>query len=201
MDSVTDSLVTGRRFRALTIVDDYSRECPVIEVDTSIGGKRVVSVLNRLGEIRGLPEAITIDNGPEFAGKALDESIDAISSHFNIEKEPLGNYADDLLRRYSNKYLNDTVARVGRDPKRKLGPDDRLTGAASFCIKNGIMPEYIPVGIAAAFLFDVPDDVSSPEVINTVRTKGIETALTEYTSVPRESELYSKIINIYKSLK
>ena len=73
MDFVTDSIVTGRRFRALTIVDDYSRECPVIEVDTSLGGRRVVSVLERMSEIRGLPEAITIDNGPEFAGRALDE--------------------------------------------------------------------------------------------------------------------------------
>ena len=47
MDFVTGSIVTGRRFRALAIVDDYSRECPAIEVDTSMGGARVVSVLER----------------------------------------------------------------------------------------------------------------------------------------------------------
>ena len=73
MDFVTDSIVTGRRFRALAIVDDYSRECPAIEVDTSLGGARVVSVLERLADMRGLPEVITLDNGPEFAGKAMDE--------------------------------------------------------------------------------------------------------------------------------
>ena len=73
MDFVTDSIVTGRRFRALAIVDDYSRECPAIEVDTSMGGRRVVGVLDRLSETRGLPETITMDNGPEFAGRALDE--------------------------------------------------------------------------------------------------------------------------------
>lgn len=73
MDFVTDSIVTGRRFRALAIVDNYSRECPAIEVDTSMGGARVVNVLERLADIRGLPEVITVDNGPEFAGKALDE--------------------------------------------------------------------------------------------------------------------------------
>jgi putative transposase len=61
MDFVTDSIVTGRRFRALVIVDDYSRECPAIEVDTSIGGRRVVGVLEKLAELRGLPEVITID--------------------------------------------------------------------------------------------------------------------------------------------
>jgi putative transposase len=73
MDFVSDSLCTGRRFRALTILDDFSRECLAIEVDTSIGGARVVSVLERLAELRGLPEVITVDNGPEFAGKAMDE--------------------------------------------------------------------------------------------------------------------------------
>jgi putative transposase len=78
MDFITDSIVTGRRFRALTIVDDYTRECPTIEVDTSLGGQRVVSVLDRLADIRGLPETSTIDNGPEFAGvivKAFNEII------------------------------------------------------------------------------------------------------------------------------
>jgi putative transposase len=73
MDFITDSVVTGRRFRALVIVDDYSRECPAIEVDTSLGGLRVVSVLERLAETRGLPDVITLDNGPEFAGRAMDE--------------------------------------------------------------------------------------------------------------------------------
>ena len=56
MDFVSDSTVTGRRFRALAIVDDYSRKCPAIEVDTSLGGARVVGVLERLEETRGLPE-------------------------------------------------------------------------------------------------------------------------------------------------
>ena len=70
MDFVTDSIVTGRRLRALAIVDDYTRECPTIEVDTSPGGRRVVGVLEELTEMRELPEFITVDNKPEFAGRA-----------------------------------------------------------------------------------------------------------------------------------
>ena len=79
MDFVSDSTVTGRRFRALTIVDDYSRECPAIEVDTSLGGVRVVAVLERLAETRGLPEVITVDNGPEFAGPTNGRTAGASS--------------------------------------------------------------------------------------------------------------------------
>lgn len=72
MDFVQDRLASGRKFRALTIEDTFSRESPAIEVDTSLGGIRVVRVLDRLAQERGLPEAITVDNGTEFDSKAVD---------------------------------------------------------------------------------------------------------------------------------
>jgi len=72
MDFVSDGLDDGRKFRSLNIVDDYSRECVAAEVDTSIPGGRVVRVLERLRELRGLPKVLVTDNGPEFAGQALD---------------------------------------------------------------------------------------------------------------------------------
>lgn len=72
MDFVSDGLGDGRKFRSLNIVDDYSRECVAAEVDTSIPGGRVVRVLERLRDLRGLPEILVTDNGPEFAGQALD---------------------------------------------------------------------------------------------------------------------------------
>lgn len=56
----------------MNVVDDYTRECLAIEVDTSLPGLRVAHVLERIGMIRGLPRSITVDNGPEFAGRALD---------------------------------------------------------------------------------------------------------------------------------
>jgi len=72
MDFVSDGLCDGRRLRCLAIVDDFSRECLVLEVDTSITGKRVVAVLERLADLRGLPLSITVDHGPEFEGQVLD---------------------------------------------------------------------------------------------------------------------------------
>lgn len=72
MDFVHDELTNGRRFRCLTIVDNFSRECPCIEVDVSLTGHRVVRVLDRLALFRGLPEVIFVDNGTEFTSKAFD---------------------------------------------------------------------------------------------------------------------------------
>jgi len=73
MDFVADGLIGGRRMRCLTIVDDCTRECLAIEVDTSITGLRVQAVLERLADTRGLPMSITVDNGPEFDGQVLDK--------------------------------------------------------------------------------------------------------------------------------
>jgi putative transposase len=72
MDFVADFTADGRRLKILTMVDDFSRHCPWIEVDTSICGARVVEILERLALEDGLPEVIVTDNGPEFVGKALD---------------------------------------------------------------------------------------------------------------------------------
>jgi putative transposase len=110
MDFVTDSIVTGRRFRALVIIDDYSRECPVIEVDTSLGGRRVVQVLEQLSESRGLPDVITIDNGPEFAGKALDEWAyrRGVKLNFIRPGKPVENaYAESFIGRLRDECLNE----------------------------------------------------------------------------------------------
>lgn len=72
MDFVSDSLFNGKRFRALTIVDNFSRECLGIWVDQSIKGEDVVQFMKRISFNRGAPERVFLDNGPEFIGKALD---------------------------------------------------------------------------------------------------------------------------------
>jgi putative transposase len=72
MDFLADALADGRRFRVLPIIDTFSRECLWVEVDTSIGGKRVAAVLSRISALKGLPENIVVDNGPEFISNALD---------------------------------------------------------------------------------------------------------------------------------
>lgn len=72
MDFMSDGLWNGRKFKVLTILDIFTKECLAIEVDTSINGNRVARVLDWLILTRGCPTVITTDNGPEFAGIALD---------------------------------------------------------------------------------------------------------------------------------
>lgn len=71
MDFMCDSLVDGRRFRLLNIIDDFNRESIAIEVDTSLPALRVIRVLERLIESRQMPQYIRVDNGPEFISDRL----------------------------------------------------------------------------------------------------------------------------------
>jgi len=109
VDFASDSLWSGRKFRILVIVDDYTKESPAIEVDTSIPGATVVAVLERLAETKGLPEVITVDNGPEFAGKALDEWAYRCGVKLNFIRpgKPIENaYAESFIGRLRDECLS-----------------------------------------------------------------------------------------------
>jgi putative transposase len=73
MDFVQDSTARGQKIRILNILDDCTRRCLRIEVDTSLSGERVVRKLDQVIELHGKPEALLMDNGPEFTGKRLDK--------------------------------------------------------------------------------------------------------------------------------
>lgn len=74
LDFVSDCTATSRRLKLLTVVDTYTRESLVVEVDTSISGERMARVLDRVIAVRGVqPEEIVMDNGPEMTSRALDQ--------------------------------------------------------------------------------------------------------------------------------
>jgi putative transposase len=71
LDFMHDSLCDGRRFRTLNILDDFNREVLDIEIDFSLTGARVVRTLDRIAELRGYPNQLRLDNGPEFLSNSL----------------------------------------------------------------------------------------------------------------------------------
>jgi putative transposase len=72
IDFMSARLESGRYFRILTIIDQFSRECPLLWADMSLTGAKVVACLELLAGTRGLPMAITLDNGSEFCSRAMD---------------------------------------------------------------------------------------------------------------------------------
>ena len=82
MDFMSDSLASGRSFRTLNIVDDYTRECLAVEVDTSLPGERVVRVLGRLLESGRKPDVIVLDN------VLTQESSPFLRQHSSLQLQP-----------------------------------------------------------------------------------------------------------------
>jgi putative transposase len=110
VDFMTDALSSGRRFRTLNIVDDYTRECLAIEVDTSLGGMRVVRVLEELKQRRGLPRQIRSDNGPEFVSRTVDQWAyeQGLQWHTIQPGRPMENgYVESFNGRFRDECLNE----------------------------------------------------------------------------------------------
>lgn len=99
----------GRAIRCLTIVDDCTRECPAIEVAQSLPAMRAITVLERLALTRGLPHSIVCDNGPESAGRALDQWAHArgIALQFIRPGKPVKNcFIESFNGRLRDECLN-----------------------------------------------------------------------------------------------
>jgi putative transposase len=109
MDFVSDALFDGRRLRALTVIDAYTREALAIEVDQGIRGEQVVEVMTRLAFVRGAPKAIRVDNGPEFISKALDRWAyeNSVTLDFSRPGKPTDNaFVESFNGRLRDECLN-----------------------------------------------------------------------------------------------
>ena len=100
LDFMHDSLWDGRSYRLLNVIDDYNRQVLHIETDTSLPALRVIRVLSRLKETRGLPNMIRVDKGPEFISQKLDQwckehqitlAFIQPSNQGNLRKTPISN--------------------------------------------------------------------------------------------------------------
>jgi putative transposase len=109
MDFTRDSLASGRKFRTLNLMNGYTREALWIEVDSSLPGLCVVQVLERVGPERGLPEAIQVDNGPEFISRAVDQWAYAhgMTLHFMDPGKPVQNaFIESCNGKFRDECLN-----------------------------------------------------------------------------------------------
>lgn len=109
-DFIQDVLTDGRRFRVLTVVDDFTRECLALVADTSLSGQRVARELDRLVEWRGPPCMIVSDNGTEFTSNAILQWADRsrIEWHYIAPGKPMQNaFIESFNGRLHDECLNE----------------------------------------------------------------------------------------------
>ena len=110
MDFISDALFNGRRFRALTIIDNFSRECLSIHVGKSLKGSDVVQELSRIRNQTGrLPKRIQVDNGSEFISKDMDKWAydNQVTLDFSRPGKPTDNpYIESFNGSFRDECLN-----------------------------------------------------------------------------------------------
>jgi len=121
--------------------------------------------------------------------RALLESARALAKRHGAPLDDTMQFVEDLMVRFENKLLVDSLDRVGRDPKRKLSATDRLVGAFKMVREQGGVPAHIAVGIAAGYLFDMPSDPAAVEITDFVKANGLTAALAKYSDITDEKDV------------
>lgn len=119
----------------------------------------------------------------ELVKGAMTQSGDGLIRKFGFDREAHYHYIDKIINRFKNPYLQDDVARVGREPLRKLSADDRLVSPLSTALSFGLPVDKLIVGIGAALRYDNPEDAQSVELQAKIKEKGAAGAFSEVSGV------------------
>jgi mannitol-1-phosphate 5-dehydrogenase len=133
--------------------------------------------------------------------RALSESGRALICEHGFEVDGMATHIQDLLRRFANRALADPVERLARDPVRKLGPSDRLVGAARLAEAHGVQPMGLAWGIAGALAYDNPEDEHAVGLQNRVAEGGLEHVIEELCGIEEHEPLAVLVRERYEALR
>jgi mannitol-1-phosphate 5-dehydrogenase len=161
------------------------------------------AMLAYLGHRKGLEYGYQAMDDPDIYpvfSQALDESGRALIARHGLDPLALEKHIEDLKRRFRNRALGDTIYRLGRDPIRKLGPTDRLLGASNLALEQGIEPDALAWGIAAALTFDDPRDQVALDLQALLDEKGLHHVLTEVCGLEPDGHLAQMVRDRYQKV-
>ncbi len=161
------------------------------------------ATLGYLGYLKGYEYgyAALADDEIYFQARgAMEESALALTRKFHPPAGSLLANIDDLLQRFGNRALGDTVLRICRDPLRKLAPGDRLVGAACNAAEQGVAPCHLTAAIAAGLHFSHPDDPSAAAMQARLAAGPLEGVVAEITGLQLGSAILEQVVTKYETL-
>lgn len=132
---------------------------------------------------------------------AMQESGVALVRKHNFDPDEHAMYIDSIIDRFRNPHLKDECVRVGREPLRKLGRNDRFIGPAQLCRDYGLPNRNLCRGIAAVFRYDNEDDPQSVELMQWIKRDGVEKVAIELTGWSEDDVEIGYIMWNYKDLE
>ncbi|KAI0328859.1 mannitol dehydrogenase domain-containing protein [Cubamyces sp. BRFM 1775] len=165
-------------------------------------GHAITAYLGFLKGYSTIDEAIRDEDIRETVRRALfNEGGAALRKKHKFDEQEYTQYVEKTIARFGNPKLKDEIVRVGRQPLRKLAKGDRLLGPAYMAREYKLPIDNLAKGIAAAFLYEVPDDKQSVDLQKKIQEQGIEKAVVEITGFSEGSEEHRKILDAYRALQ
>ncbi|GAB6263866.1 mannitol-1-phosphate 5-dehydrogenase [Photobacterium sp. R1] len=156
-----------------------------------------------LGALRGyetIRDAIEDNDIRAQVRNAMRESGEVLIRRYGFDRDQHNAYIEKILTRFANPFLRDEIDRVGRQPIRKLGSNDRLIKPLLGTIEYGTPNQTLITGIAAALKYVNPSDSQAVELQNTLREKGVCQTLAQYTGLDAGSDAARRIEQCYQAL-
>ena len=173
----------------LTLVDNLNAyiDRKIFTVNT---GHAAIAYMAYQRGINDISNAIHVDEILQTARDVWAETSALLIAKYRFAPASHRRYVEQVERRFANAYLSDEVIRVGRHPKRKLAPEDRIIYPANQLAMHDINPEALGKVAAAAFKFDYDGDTEAVEIQNYILAHGIDAAITHFTGVTTGSKLF-----------
>jgi mannitol-1-phosphate 5-dehydrogenase len=166
-------------------------------------GHAGLAYLGNLKKYTYVHETIADEEFYQIFSGALDESSKALLKLYPNDLDYVHHQSlrKDIDIRYGNPLIQDTITRVGRDPIRKLGPNDRLIGSLNLCLDEGVYPKRTAAICASALCYNNPEDEEAGKLQEMITERGIEDVMQEITGIDPESPIGKEILASYNRFK
>ena len=164
-------------------------------------GHAITAYLGKMKGCTTITDSIAVPEVYETVHAAMQQSGEALVKQFGFDHEAHFKYIEKIIGRFRNPYLQDDVNGVGREPMRKLSPDDRLVKPAMTAKSFGLPYDKILLGVGAALHFDNPEDPQSVQMLDLIKSKGLEAAVSEITGINAGDPMVAEIVNAYKEVE
>ncbi|TXY14630.1 mannitol-1-phosphate 5-dehydrogenase [Vibrio mimicus] len=163
-------------------------------------GHCVTAYLGCLKGHRTIRETIEDPSIQEQVKQAMQESGEVLIRRYGFDRALHSAYIEKILTRFANPYLVDEVDRVGRQPLRKLGANDRLIKPLLGTIEYGLPNGMLLKGIAAALKYRNDSDPQAVELQQCIEKEGVRSTLARYTGLAADSVEAQKIEALYQQM-
>lgn len=157
-----------------------------------------------VGKMKGrqtIGESIEVPEIFDLVHAAMQQSGEALVKQFGFDHEAHFKYIEKIIKRFRNPYLKDDVNRVGREPLRKLSADDRLIKPIMTAKSFGLPYDKLLLGVGAALHFDNPEDPQSVQLMQKIKSEGLEATIAEVTGIAAGDPMIAEIVKAYHDVE